>query len=91
MENYSSIIMMVVVIAVLFIFMILPENKRKKKAQEMRASLKVGDDITTIGGFVGTIVEVNDDFITFETSEDRVRVQVAKWAVSTVGKSAIQK
>ena len=46
----SMILMFVVLIAVFYFFMIRPENKRKKEAQQMRDSLKVGDNITTIGG-----------------------------------------
>ena len=86
MEYASTIIMIVVLIAIFYFFMIRPENKKKKKAQEMRDSLAVGDTITTIGGLIGKIVNVNNDTITFETSEDRVRIQVTKWAVSSVGK-----
>ena len=81
--GYTSLIMIVVLIAVFYFFMIRPENKKKKKAEEMRNSLGVGDKITTIGGMVGKIVDVSGDLITFETGEDRVRIQVTKWAIST--------
>lgn len=79
----SSIIMLVVLIAVFYFFMIRPENKRKKKLEQMRSGLGVGDKITTIGGMVGKIVDISGDLITFETGEDRVRIQVTKWAIST--------
>ena len=82
---YSSIIMIVVMIAVFYFFLIRPEQKKKKKADEMRSSLAVGDKITTIGGMVGKIVNISGDLITFETGEDRVRIQVTKWAISTNG------
>ncbi len=85
-QGYTTIIMFVVLIAVFYLFLIRPENKKKKKLQEMRASLAPGDTITTIGGIVGKIVSVNGELITFETGEDRVRMQVTKWAVSTIGK-----
>ena len=49
----SMILMFVVLIAVFYFFMIRPENKRKKEAQQMRDSLKVGDNITPIGGING--------------------------------------
>ena len=81
----SSIIMLVVLIAVLYFMLIRPENTRKKKAQEMRDSLKKGDTITTIGGIVGKIVMVKPDTIVIETSDDRVRMELTKWAVSTTG------
>jgi len=83
--GYSSIIMLVALIAVFYFFMIRPENKKKKKLEEMRNSLDVGDKITTIGGLVGKIVDISGDLITFETGEDRVRIQVTKWAISTNG------
>lgn len=81
----SSIIMIVVLIAVFYLFLIRPENKKKKKAEEMRNNLEIGDKITTIGGLVGKIVHISGDLITFETGEDRVRIQVTKWAISTNG------
>ena len=83
MEQYASLIMIVVMFAIIYFLMIRPENKRKKKAQEMRDSLKKGDTITTIGGIVGKIVMVKPDTIVIETSDDRVRMELTKWAVST--------
>jgi len=88
MGGYEMIIMIVVMVGIFYFFMIRPENKKKKKLAEMRNSLSVGDTITTIGGIFGKVVSINDEKITFETSEDRVRIQIAKWAVSTVGKAS---
>lgn len=85
-NGLTTIIMFVVLIAVFYLFLIRPESKKKKKLQEMRNSLGVGDTITTIGGIVGKIVNVNGELITFETGEDRVRLQVTKWAISSIGK-----
>ena len=86
--EYSTIIMLVALIVIFYFFMIRPEKKRKKKQEDMRNGLTVGDTITTIGGIVGKIVNVSSDYITIETSEDRVRMQLAKWSVSTVGKAS---
>lgn len=79
----SSILMIVVMLAVFYFFMIRPENKRKKEADQMRNSVKVGDEITTIGGIVGTVVSLKDDKFVMETSADQVRIEFAKWAIST--------
>ena len=87
-QQYTTIIMLVVMLALFYFLMIRPESKKKKKLQEMRDNLAVGDTITTIGGIIGKIVNISNDYITIETSEDRVRVQFAKWAVSTVGKAS---
>jgi len=80
-----SLLMLVALVAVFYFMIIRPENKRKKAAEELRNNLKKGDKLTTIGGIVGTIVQVNDDTIIIETSEDRVRIEITKWAVSTTG------
>lgn len=85
-SGWTMYLMMGVLVVVFYFFMIRPENKRKKKLEQMRNELAVGEEITTIGGIVGKIVHINSDFIVFETGEDRVRLQVAKWAISTTGK-----
>ena len=90
MENFSMIITLVLMFAVLYFFMIRPENKRKKDAQNLRDSLKVGDVITTIGGIVGTICKVDEATVVIETGADRVRVEFAKWAVSSKNVAAEQ-
>ena len=88
MEQYGSIIMIVAMIAVMYFLMIRPENKRKKEAQNMRDSLSVGDEITTIGGITGTICAVKENTIVIETGADRVRIEFTKWAVSSKGTQA---
>ena len=72
-------------IVLFYVLLIRPENKRKKQVNEMRAGLAVGDQITTIGGVVGKIVSIKDDVIVIETGADRVRMELARWAVSTKG------
>ena len=84
-EMMSTVFMLVLMFAMLYFFMIRPENKRKKEAQNMRDSLAVGDEITTIGGITGTICAVKENTIVIETGADRVRIEFAKWAVSSKG------
>ena len=79
----SSIIMIVAMLGIFYFMLIRPENKRKKEAEQMRNSVKNGDEITTIGGIVGTVVNVKEDKIVIETSADQVRVELMKWAIST--------
>ena len=82
----SMLIMIVLMFAVFYFFFIRPENKKKKQVEEMRSSLSVGDEITTIGAITGKIVQVTEDTVTFETGEDRVRIQIKKWGISTTAK-----
>ena len=79
----GSIIMLVAMLAIFYFMLIRPENKRKKEAEQMRSSVKTGDKITTIGGIIGTVVHVKDDKIVVETGADQVRIEFAKWALST--------
>ena len=79
----SSIIMLVAMLAIFYFMLIRPENKRKKEAEQMRSSVKNGDRITTIGGIIGTVVNVKEDKIVIETSADQVRIEFAKWAISS--------
>lgn len=85
-SGWSMIVMIVIMIVIFYFFLIRPENKKKKEAENMRSSLAVGDQITTIGGLIGRIVAVKSESIVFETGEDRVRIEVTKWAISSKGK-----
>ena len=79
----STVIMLVVMIGVFYFMLIRPETKRKKEAEQMRSSMKVGDRITTIGGITGNVVSVKDDKFVIETGADQVRIEFSKWALST--------
>ena len=79
----STIIMLVLMLAIFYFMLIRPENKRKKDAEQMRSSVKKGDQITTIGGVIGTVVDVKENNIVLETSADQVRIEFAKWAISS--------
>ena len=86
----GTIIMLILMIVIFYVFLMLPENRKKKKLNEMRDSLRAGDDITTIGGIMGKVVSVTEDTVVFETGEDQVRMQVAKWAISTSARAEAQ-
>ena len=79
----SMLPMLVICIALFYFMLIRPENKRKKEAQKMREAVKVGDKVVTIGGIVGTVVNVKDERFVMETSADQVRIEFEKWALST--------
>lgn len=82
-QMISTVLMLVIMVGVFYFMLIRPENKRKKEAEELRSNLKVGDQITTIGGIVGTVVSIKDEKFVIETSADRVRIEFQKWALST--------
>ena len=79
----GSVIMLVAMLAIFYFMLIRPENKRKKEAEQMRSAVKKGDEIVTIGGIVGTVVDVKEKNIVLETGADQVRIEFEKWAISS--------
>ena len=90
MEMISTIARLVIMLAIFYFMLIRPENKKKKELEKMRSELTVGDQVTTIGGIIGTICAVKEESIVIETSADRVRVEFAKWAISTKGAQTVE-
>lgn len=71
-------------LGLLYLFMIVPQKKKDKKLRDTINSAIVGDQIVTIGGIAGKIVNIKDDEITFESSIERTKVTVKKWAIKDV-------
>ena len=79
----SMLVTFLPMIAIFYFLLIRPENKRKKEAEAMRSAVKKGDKITTIGGIVGVVVDVKEDKFVMESGADQVRIELAKWAISS--------
>ena len=63
-----------------------PNKKCKKQEEELRGSIILGDEVTTIGGIVGKVVNIKDDNITIETSIDKTLMEFKNWAIRDVKK-----
>lgn len=81
-SSLSMILLMGGMFVVMYFVMIRPQKKKQKAEQDMRESVQVGDEITTIGGIFGRVVTVKEDSLVIETGADRNKIKVAKWAVS---------
>jgi preprotein translocase subunit YajC len=46
----GSMIILILIFAVMYFVMIRPQRKKQKQVEEMRAGVKSGDRITSIGG-----------------------------------------
>ena len=79
-----TIVMVVGVGVFFYFFMIRPQKKQEKEINEMRNSLSVGDEITTIGGIIGKVISIRDETVLIETSHDRTKIRLLKSAISTV-------
>ncbi|EGS31037.1 MAG: preprotein translocase subunit YajC [Peptoniphilus sp. oral taxon 375] len=82
-----SIIPMVVMLAFFYFVLVRPQKKREKTVDDMRNNLKVGDEILTIGGLMGKIIMVKEDYVVIESSGLNTRIDVMKWGVHSVTKS----
>ena len=84
MGNYTPIILVVVVFAAFYFFSIRPQKKQEREVNEMRNSLTIGDEITTIGGILGRVVKVTEETVVIETSKDRSKLHILKTAIRSV-------
>jgi preprotein translocase subunit YajC len=78
-----TMIWLVIMIAIFYFLLIRPQKKKEKADRMMRNALSAGDHIVTIGGFVGRVLSVKDDEVTFETGAAKTRLTVKKWAIQT--------
>lgn len=83
MQTIGGFAPLLILVVVMYLFMIRPQKKKEKQVQEMRSKLDVGDEIVTIGGIIGTVVNLRDDYIVIETGSDRSKVRIERWAVQT--------
>ena len=79
----TMILLLVGMFAVMYFVMIRPQKKRQKEEQEMRNAVEIGDEITTIGGICGRVVTVKENHLIIETSADRNRMQITRWAIQS--------
>ena len=82
--GFGSIILIGVMFVALYFFMIRPQKKQEKQVKDMRDSLQVGDEITTIGGLIGKIVSIKDETLVMETSRDGTKIRILRSAVRCV-------
>lgn len=74
----------ILIIAVVYFFMIRPQRKQEKEANAMRNSLSVGDEVTTIGGIIGRVVNVKEDTFILETTKERTRIRFERSAIKRI-------
>lgn len=82
--SLAPMLIMVLMFVALYFFMIRPQKKQEKETNDMRNNLKVGDEITTIGGIIGKIVSIKEETVMIETGHDRTKIRILKTAVRNV-------
>ena len=74
----------ILIIAVFYLLLVRPNQKKQKQWQEMLASLKSGDRITTTGGLRGTILSIREDTVQLRVPPDNLRIEIVKSAIAAV-------
>jgi len=80
-QSYITLLIPIAFIVLMWFILIRPQKKKEKKAKEMLKSLTVGDEVITISGVVGRIVQVKDDGFIIESGLDRTKFRVKRWAI----------
>lgn len=83
-SSLGLVLMLVVMVVVFYFFGIRPQKKQEKEQNQMRNSLTVGDEITTIGGIIGKIVSIKEETCVIETAHERTKIRILKTAISRV-------
>ena len=83
-----SFLPLVLLMVVFYFLLIRPQQKRQKETQNMIQSLKKGDRVVTIGGIIGTITSIQNDYIVLKTGEGDNKMEVLKSAVSALRNKA---
>ena len=73
----------VLIVVLMYFVMIRPQRKKQKEEQKMRNSIRVGDEITTIGGICGRVVNIKEDALVIETGADWNKMTIKKWALQS--------
>src|SRR5271156_2002661 len=79
----SPLAMMVVVMGIFYVMLILPQQRQRKKLQEMLGALKAGDKVITNGGIYGTINGLDGDTVILKFA-DQVKIRIARSAITQV-------
>ena len=83
-QGIGTIVMLVAMVAIFYFFLYRPQKKQDKAQNEMRNSLSIGDEITTIGGIIGKIVSIKEETLVLETTKEKTKSRILRSAVRTV-------
>ena len=71
-------------VVIMYLLIFLPQKRRDKKAKELINALQVGNNVVTIGGVAGKVINIKDDEVTVETSVEKTKMNFKKWAIKEV-------
>jgi preprotein translocase subunit YajC len=78
-----TLLPLILLFGVMYFLMIRPQQRRRREAQELQSRIGAGDEVVTIGGLYGTIVEADDETVLLEISPG-VHARYARPAIARV-------
>jgi preprotein translocase subunit YajC len=79
----AFIIVLVAMLVLMYFLLIRPQRAQQRRAQDMLSALKPGDEVITIGGIYGDVVEVDEEKVVLEIAED-VHIEVTRRAIANI-------
>ena len=85
MEWLTYVILGVLLVGMILL-MVIPQRRQKKRVEEMMSTLTIGSVVTTIGGIVGEVVEMDDKHIWLSTGleENKTIMQFVRQAIHSI-------
>lgn len=83
-NGWITIIMLVLMLGVFYFFLYRPQKKQEKQVNDMRSSLEVGDEITTVGGIIGKVVSIKEETVMIETGNEKNKIRILRSAIKTI-------
>ena len=87
-NSLTMLLPLLLFFVIMWLFLIRPQRKKDKETKEMRSKLGPGDEVTTIGGIIGTVLSVKEDSVVLYCGSDRVKMEFKKWAIGEVVKKS---
>ena len=80
MQQFGPII---IIFAIFYFMIITPQQKREKDRRNMLSNLKEGDEVITVGGIYGKVLNIKDDVVTLDVG-DKIKIKVSRSAIGNV-------
>lgn len=79
----AGLILPLAILGAFFFLFILPQRKREKEHKSLIQSLTKGSEVVTTGGLLGRVVDLDDNFVQLELT-DNISVHVQRHAIATL-------
>lgn len=82
-----SFLPLILMFVVFYFLLIRPQQKKQKEHAEMVKNLKKGDRVVTMGGMIGTVHTLQDDYLVLKVGDQDTKIEVLRSAIQEIRKS----